>query len=112
MSTLDKLLIFAVRGRKPDLVRERLAAGADPSYFGKEGAALFAAISSQQVDMIHLLMGHGANIHLTDERGDGALEYALRTGNHAVIETVLHYGASLRAHRKHWHEALQHHFTG
>jgi ankyrin repeat protein len=111
MFTLDELLIFAVRGRKPELVRERLAAGANPSYYGAQGAALLVAITSGQLEMIHILMGHGANIHLTDARGYGTLEYALRSGNLDVIDVVLHYGASLKAHRSHWHEALKQHFT-
>ena len=110
MFTLDELLIFAVRGGKPDLVRARLAAGANPSYFGRSGSALLEAVSRRQVHLIHLLVEHGANINLVDGRGYGALEYALRTGDTAVIDAVLRCEAHLRAHRAHWREALESHF--
>jgi ankyrin repeat protein len=82
MFTIDQLLIFAVRGRKIGLVRERLAAGGDPIYYEAAlGSALLTAIRTRQVEIIHLLMRNGADISQTDERGYGALEYALRTGD-------------------------------
>lgn len=112
MITLDQLLIFAVRGGKPDLVRERLEARANPSYFdSRHGAALFVAINRRRVEMIHLLMAYGADIHMTDERGYGALEYALRTGDPAIVTAVLEYGATLKTHREHWHQALRQYFA-
>jgi ankyrin repeat protein len=111
MFTAEQKLIFAARGRNLELAQERLLAGANPSYYDeRHGAALFAAVNNQQVEMIALLMEHGASIQITDRHGHGVLEHALRTGNHKIIAAVLEYGASLKSQRAHWREALRQHF--
>ena len=85
--------------------------GADPAYYDAAfGSALLTAIRTDQVEIIHLLMQNDADISQTDERGYGALEYALRTSDAAVIGAVLHHGAGLKAHREHWRKALKQYF--
>lgn len=111
MFTIHQLLIFAARSRNLDLMRERIAAGADVSYFDEQhGAALFVAIAGHHLSAVELLLACGADISMTDAHGQGALEHSLRFQDDSITAALLQSGARLKSHAlPHFREALTEH---
>ena len=111
MFTIHQLLIFAACAGDLDVMRERIEAGADVSYFDDQhGSALFAAIGGHHASAVELLLSHGANVHMADTHGHGALEYSLRFQDDSITAVLLQSGARLKAHAlPHYSEALTEH---
>ena len=111
MFTIHQLLIFAARAGNLDLIRERIAAGGDVSYFDEQhGSALFVAIAGHHLPAIELLLSHGADVHMADTHGQGALEHSLRLQDDCITAALLQSGARLKAHAlPHFREALTEH---
>jgi len=111
MFTLNELLIFAARSGNLQLMRERLTAGAEVSYYDeRRGSALFAAIASHQLSAVELLLSHGAKVRMTDAHGDGPLEYALYHQDDCITAVLLASGARLQSHsRPHFRAQLAEH---
>jgi ankyrin repeat protein len=102
--TQDELVAFAARSGNVELMRERIAAGSDPTRSG----ALLAAIAARRSGAITALLELGADPNAPDHYGQVALDYALRIGDASVVRELLAYGARLSHHsRPHWAEKLQ-----
>jgi ankyrin repeat protein len=99
MFSAHQLLIFAARAGNLELMRERIAAGADVSYQDEQhGSALLVAVASHQASAVELLLSHGSDILMSDSHGQGALEYALRSHDDAIVSVLLRAGARLQPH--------------
>ena len=111
MFTIHQLLIFAARSGNLDVMRERIAAGADVSYFDEQhGSALFVAIAGHHLSAVELLLTHGADVHMADTHGQGALEHSLRFQDDGITAALLQSGARLKPHAlPHFREALTEH---
>jgi hypothetical protein len=101
---MDQLLSFAARSGNVALIRERISSGGDPTRSG----ALFIATTQGHIQAVRLLLDLGADPNAKDSRGNGALEYALRNRNTALVRLLVSHGASLAKHsRNHWRQQLQ-----
>ena len=112
MFTIHQLLIFAARAGNVDLMRERIRAGADVSCFDEQhGSALFEAIRGHHLSAVELLLESGADVHMADRHGNGALELSLHVKDDRIIAALLRSGARLKQHAlPHFREALTEHF--
>jgi hypothetical protein len=112
MFTIHQSLILAARAGNLDVMRERIAAGADISYFDEQhGSALFAAIRGHHPEAVELLLAHGVDVHMADAHGEGPLEYSLRHKDDSIITALLQSGARLKSHAlPHFREGLTEHF--
>jgi ankyrin repeat protein len=94
-----------------DFVRERIAAGADVSYYDPQhGSALFAAIAGHHGSVVELLLSNGSDVHMADVYGDGPLEHSLHLQDDTITSLLLQSGARLKPHAlPHFREALTEH---
>ncbi len=88
-------LTLAVAGRHPGVVRALLARGANASPATE--SPLIAAAQVGDVDVVELLLDHGAPIEACDHLGRGSLYWAAYLGHRAVVELLLDRGADLHA---------------
>jgi uncharacterized protein len=99
MFTIHQLLIFAARSGNLDVIRERITAGAEVSYYDvQHGSALLVAIAGHHLSAVELLLAHGADVHMADADGQGALEYSLRFQHDDITAALLRSGARLKPH--------------
>ena len=111
MFSIHQLLIFAARAGNVDLMRERIAAGADVSYYDQQhGSALFAAIAGHHRSAIELLLSNGADVQMADAYGHGPLECSLQLQDDNITSALLQSGARLKPHAlPHFRDALTEH---
>ena len=111
MFTIHQLLIFAARAGNLDLMRERINAWADVSYYDEQhGSALFEAIRGHHLSAVELLLESGADVHMATPHGWGALEYALCAKDDRITAALLRSGARLKQHAlPHFRKALTEH---
>ena len=111
MFTIHQLLIFAARSGNLEVMSERIAAGADVSYQDEQhGSALFVAIASHHASAVEFLIARGVDVHMTDSRGQGALEHALRFQDDAISSVLVRAGARLQPHAlPHFRDMLAEH---
>ncbi|KAK2028623.1 ankyrin [Colletotrichum zoysiae] len=57
--------------------------------------ALHLAVRSGEVEMVHLLLRHGANTNIQDKRGDAAIHVALGESGCPTVQLLLKYDANL-----------------
>lgn len=90
--------IGASRSRGPEPVRLLLEAGADPNARMGEGQPVFFIAGGAEigVEILDLLLVHGANVQLTDSRGESAVMVPLRTRNWPVLKRLLERGVPWR----------------
>ncbi|MNV01420.1 Ankyrin repeat protein [compost metagenome] len=69
--------------------------GAQTHIFDSDGhtALHSAAFHSDNVELIRLLIEHGADIHAKIEGGESVLAIAIQQGNHNVKEFLIEKGA-------------------
>jgi hypothetical protein len=108
----DTLLHLAAAGYRVEIMRLLLTAGADPNAAGnrrRSSPLHYAAdgfITSpawdarRQVETIHCLLDHGANLHLQDMNGATPLHRAVRTRCAAAVRCLLKAGADPTARNK------------
>jgi ankyrin repeat protein len=107
--TIDQKIIFAVRGKNLDLVKERISEGGDVNHQDpKHGSALIAAINNNDHDMIQYLIDNGANVNAENSHGIVPLEIALHHSSDEVVRKLSWSGAKLKSKtRPHWKERLE-----
>lgn len=80
-------LLNAVQWGYKDMVKLLLDAGAEVDKQAQDGRyALFVALDNEDYDMADLLLSHGANPLLTDDRGESALDAAKTAIDPKAIE--------------------------
>ncbi|WP_340003594.1 ankyrin repeat domain-containing protein [Paenibacillus sp. FSL K6-0276] len=89
------LLGYAAHFSKKAVVQVLLDNGAQTNIFDSDGhtALHSAAFHADNVEMIRLLIEHGADIHAKIEGGESALAVAIQQGNHNVKEFLIEKGA-------------------
>lgn len=107
--TLDQQIIFAVRARNIELVRERINAGGDPNFQDPQhGSALVAAINNEDEDILQFLIESGVNVNAENLHGIVPLEVALHHANNTIVRKLSWSGAKLNSRsRPHWKERLE-----
>lgn len=88
-------LTLAVAGHHAGVVRALLARGASASP--AQESPLIAAARAGDVDVVELLLDHGAPIEPRDHLGRGPLYWAAYLGHRAVVELLLDRGADVHA---------------
>ena len=74
-----------------------LEQGADPNLANDQGrTALFAAVESQRLPEVTLLLKHGAKVEVADREGITPLHLAA-AGHEEMIDLLLHHGAQLES---------------
>ncbi len=88
-----------VRAGERDALATVLRLGFDPNVPREGDPLLFAAIDGGDVEMVELLLGHGANSNARSRRGITALHHAVGLDRPAIIRRLIEKGAnpSLRA---------------
>jgi ankyrin repeat protein len=83
-------LMYASSGPYPETVELLLKKGAAVNVQGKlEGfTALMTAAAEGQVEVVRLLLSHGADAKLKDVDGDTAESFALQKGHSAVVDLL------------------------
>jgi len=89
------LLQTALEEGLPDLARQALEHGVDPSLGNKRGSPLAIATSKEDAEMVQLLLDRGADITYTwiiSDKPGNALTLALRLDDLAIAELLLDAG--------------------
>ena len=93
------MLQYAVLTASADAVRTLLEAGADPNEFtgGKRGSPLLAALYRDDVDIVRLLLQHGASLSPTryDDRYENPLSRAAGSRHDDLVRILLDHGAQV-----------------
>lgn len=89
-------LFEAIEEASPDEVRKQLEAGADPSAKQEflDDPALKAAVESESMEILKLLLEAGAQINAKTSGGETALTEAARTGKVEMVKILLEAGAN------------------
>jgi ankyrin repeat protein len=96
-------LHYAVLQNDLELVRQLLAAGADPSAVNRYGITpLHLAAVNGSAPLIEQLLAAGADANEAGPEGETALMTAARTGVVAAADVLLKHGAAVDA-REDWH---------
>jgi ankyrin repeat protein len=96
-------LHYAVLQNDLELVRQLLAAGADPSAVNRYGITpLHLAAVNGSAPLIEQLLAAGADANEAGPEGETALMTAARTGVVAAADVLLKHGAAVDA-REEWH---------
>ena len=91
---LTTLMYAAARGKKK-AVQFLLQQGADINKTSPSGAALHAAVSSNQSEIVEILLENGADIDVTDDEGWTALNLACKNSNMDIFWILLNREANL-----------------
>ncbi len=93
-----KPLHYAVGGYGyPEIVQLLLSKGADVDAVGPDGTALSLAAARDSLELVLLLLEHGADPNLEDYKGKRPLHNAARRGNEQIGKALLDHGADINA---------------
>lgn len=71
-----------------------IRAGADINAAPRTGQTpLLQAIRERNIDIVRVLLANGANVHVRDTEGRGALAYATATGLEELTAMLIEAGA-------------------
>ncbi len=79
-----------------ETVRLLLDAGANPNARGEWGNPAFFTAGGASLEVMELLLAHGADVQLRDKQGRSAVVLAATTRNWRVLELLLRRGAPWR----------------
>ncbi len=105
-------LDFAAGAGYADIIKMLLDAGADPNGFrgydgmGDNRSPVFQAFRSGRVDLVKLLLAHGARLNETNNVGDTALIQAARWPHADVLAFLVEQGQSVNAANRYGYTAL------
>ena len=94
------LSITAVKLGQVESVKLMLAAGADPNTRAKVqnfGNTLYHAAAMGSMELVRLLLAHGALVNHGSQYGGDATQIAVLAGHEEVVRLLLKHGADLRA---------------
>jgi ankyrin repeat protein len=107
--TINQKVIFAVRGKNLELLKERISEGGDVNHQDPEhGSPLVAAINNEDEAILQYLIENGANVNAENSHGIVPLETALHHSSDEVVRKLSWLGAKLNSRaRPHWKERLE-----
>lgn len=90
----NSALSYAARNGNAQVVNELLLLGANPNFNSAQHVPLIEATSSQNIDIVELILKHGARVNEQDEiYGNSALHVAILTEKHRIVKLLLDNGA-------------------
>lgn len=99
-NAVHELMKEARKGHLPR-VKRLLARGVDVNSRAKFGqTALFEAVLTGQVEMVHYLLDHGANPQLVSNDGAGPLYFACVRGHADIVALLIAHGANANETRR------------
>jgi len=106
--TLDQLVIFAVRAKNLELLRERVSAGGNINHQDPiHGSALVAAINNNDLEAIKFLIERGVDVNADNSDWVSPLEISLHHADDEVVRLLAWSGAKLKQKsRPHWKDRL------
>lgn len=93
----DYPLHVAARQGSTEIMKSLLEAGATPNPSPQLPSPLFIAVSHKQIEVLRLLLQHGAVATGVDDNKNTALHLAAKIGHAAAIGPLLEKGCSLKA---------------
>lgn len=90
-------LELAIRNGDPDVVRWLLDAGADLNSVQTDGGSLFAINGGDTVEMVGMLVAHGADVNRTDSRGKTPLIRFASNDGSDLLQAFIDRGARMNA---------------
>lgn len=87
-----ELLCHAIRTGQTDKALEILELIEDVNILTKYGSFLQLAAQKADVQLINKLLEKKANVNLVDPNGEGALHYAIKSGNSQTVKLLLETG--------------------
>src|SRR6266478_9015774 len=93
----DDCLACAARRGRTMMVRYYLIRGADVNERRCGYTALMEAVWNGHLDIVDLLVRHGANLEATDDGGNTVLIWAARQGRENVVACLIQKGAALNS---------------
>lgn len=107
--TIHQEVIFAVRAKNIDLLKQRLSAGGDINYRDESyGSALTEAINRGDEEIIQYLIDNGADVNLENFNSITPLELALNHASDEIVRKLSWSGARISSRcRPHWKERLR-----
>jgi len=106
--TINQKVIFAVRGKNLELLKERISDGGDINYQDPaHGSALAAAINVEDEAILQYLIENGVDVNAANSHDIVPLEMALHHSSDWVVRKLSWSGAKLKSRaRPHWKERL------
>lgn len=93
---LNRRLAVAVNGGRLDEVRQLLKEGANPNFRQAWDEPLISfAAAFDTIEMVQLLIDHGADVRACDKDGMTPLENALESGLLDIAELLIKHGADI-----------------
>jgi ankyrin repeat protein len=95
-------LLVALEKGRPEIARMLLERGVDVNYMDNRGSSpLHIARRRTSIDLVQLLLDHGANINASDTwRGETVLHDASSKGHITVVKLLLEHGANVDSRSK------------
>lgn len=101
-ASLESVQLFeAVCAGDVALAQQLIEANANVDYYQPASAnysgesCLVAAIDTDNIEMVELLLNHGADPNLQDENSNTPLALAIAAGNVKAVETLINYGVDI-----------------
>jgi hypothetical protein len=100
-------LIYAIKARDEELVRELLVHDADPRVLDEAGnSALLLAANTSFPAAVRLLLRYDAPVNQRNSIGETALLLAVRAGDEAIVTMLLDWGANPNLPNRYGHTPL------
>ncbi len=90
-------LLNAVHSGNVDAVKEQIANGADVNSVAEGTSVLHLAVSTNNVEIVRLLLSAGANPNITDEEKQTPLMMLYSDANMEIFNLLLHSGAKVNS---------------
>ncbi|KAG2201741.1 hypothetical protein INT47_002001, partial [Mucor saturninus] len=91
-------LSYAAKNGNLQAVNDLLLLGADPNFNDGRHIPLFEATHSQDINIVELLLKHGASVNSRDKAtGNSALHNSILTEKHKIVKLLLENGAEFES---------------
>jgi hypothetical protein len=83
-----------------NVVRRLVSYGADANYGCNDTYPIIIATKNCNIDAIVALLEVGANVNLTDEKGNTALHFAVKRGRVDIVKLLLSYNSTISKNKQ------------
>jgi ankyrin repeat protein len=86
-------LTYAARNGNLQVVSELISLNASANFSSPYHVPLIEAVYSHNLDIVELLLKHGANVNEQDAKGNSALHVAITADKHRIVQLLLQHDA-------------------